>query len=352
MKGVRGATTRGETFHKTPQRRRYQAPTLDGDERGTTRSASAAEERWGTTSLTYAWVNYSPNLPVEQERNAVRNALATWSAVTPLAFSEVAPQSHPNITFRFGPIDGRNNVLAQTWYPPAGSVEFDSAESWSISGGPGGVQPIDLQTVALHEIGHALDLHHITNDPNSVMYPTYTGNKRALDANDIAAIQQLYGAHPVPPTAQPTPRSPTPVDRAGITSYDRMQPGALYHAAGDWSYAWQDFTAASNTITYIGVTVGNTSLPAGGPVNATVRIRLCTDIACNTPLADGTAQVVNFGNSVINVNAAVTPGAKYFVRYDEPPPVNSTWWTLYWWRGGWDWRNSDQMQVIVRGYNR
>ena len=46
----------------------------------------------------------------------------------------------------------------------------------------------------VHELGHALGLDHNPNDPNSVMNPTGNGQNTLPDANDIKAIQSLYGA--------------------------------------------------------------------------------------------------------------------------------------------------------------
>lgn len=50
----------------------------------------------------------------------------------------------------------------------------------------------------LHELGHALGLDHNTDDSSSIMSPTMTNNNPMPDAQDVAAIQLLYGA-PVQP---------------------------------------------------------------------------------------------------------------------------------------------------------
>jgi predicted Zn-dependent protease len=46
----------------------------------------------------------------------------------------------------------------------------------------------------LHELGHSLGLDHNPDDASSIMYPVSTSIDPVPDAQDIAAIQSLYGA--------------------------------------------------------------------------------------------------------------------------------------------------------------
>ena len=85
--------------------------------------------------------------------------------------------------------------MAHAFFPPpaggtyAGHLHFDDDESWSSDG-----TGIDLETVALHEIGHLLGIMH-SNDPTAIMYATYTVENRFLSSDDIAAIHALYGEY-------------------------------------------------------------------------------------------------------------------------------------------------------------
>lgn len=129
-----------------------------------------------------------------------------WAAQTNLSFIEVNSASTADIVILWGsgshgdpyPFDGINGVLAHAFYPPpnggslAGDVHLDDAETWTLNTRSSVAQPIDLMTVAAHEIGHSLGLAHSTT-PGSLMYPYYTGSHRYLSPDDIAGIRYLYG---------------------------------------------------------------------------------------------------------------------------------------------------------------
>ncbi|MCX6630732.1 MAG: matrixin family metalloprotease, partial [Candidatus Solibacter sp.] len=123
--------------------------------------------KWTKTALTYGFQNFTPDLTQAQIRGAIQQALAQWSAVTPLTFSEVPFASTPDMVIRFvagdhgdgSPFDGPSGVLAHGFYPPpnggaiAGDLHFDEAETWTVNLPPSG---FDLVAVALHEFGHTL----------------------------------------------------------------------------------------------------------------------------------------------------------------------------------------------------
>jgi peptidoglycan hydrolase-like protein with peptidoglycan-binding domain len=159
--------------------------------------------KWTTNSLTYGFQNFSPDLGQAQIRSAIQQALAQWSAVTPLTFTEVPFANNPDMVIRFvtgdhgdgSSFDGPGGILAHGFYPPpnggaiAGDLHFDESETWTVNLPPSG---IDLVTVALHEFGHTLGLAHSTV-AGAVMGPYYSGSHRNLESDDIAGIQALYG---------------------------------------------------------------------------------------------------------------------------------------------------------------
>lgn len=81
--------------------------------------------------------------------------------------------------------DGSGNVLAHAFFPPpnggsiAGDIHFDEDESWTLKTKNTSNQPIDLMTVAAHEIGHSLGLNH-SSEPNALMFAYYSGSYRFL----------------------------------------------------------------------------------------------------------------------------------------------------------------------------
>ena len=101
-----------------------------------------------------------------------------------------------------GPKDTGSNALASTfwWYQSGTRIrEFDmffweneanGAINWSTNPG---ANDYDVETVALHELGHALGLNH-TSVSGAVMWPSVaTGTTlRSLAQDDIDAICSLY----------------------------------------------------------------------------------------------------------------------------------------------------------------
>jgi hypothetical protein len=101
------------------------------------------------------------------------------------------------------PFDVINGVLAHAFFPPPngpfeGDAHFDDGENWTLDVRSGSSQPIDLVTVAAHEIGHSLGLGH-SQVSGALMAPFYNGSHRFLLQDDIDGIRFLY-----PPVAPPS----------------------------------------------------------------------------------------------------------------------------------------------------
>ncbi|GFS31055.1 hypothetical protein Acr_00g0015390 [Actinidia rufa] len=129
--------------------------------------------------------------------SAVVRAFNKWAAQTHFTFSQTQDyrNAHMKISFHRGnhgdedPFDGPGGTLAHAWAPTDGRFHYDADESWSVVPVPGA---FDVETVALHEIGHLLGLGH-SSVQNAIMYPTINpGMTKGLHGDDIQGIRALY----------------------------------------------------------------------------------------------------------------------------------------------------------------
>jgi hypothetical protein len=179
-------------------------------------SAAISEYRaistWDKLDITYVFVNGTGQLDGDVERDLVRRAFALWAEQTALTFTEVT-DNNADIVIGWAagdhgdgdPFDGPGDVLAHASFPnPYDNsqvfLHFDDDERWVNSE----TRNVDLLTVAAHEIGHTLGLAH-SNDPDALMFPSYSGPRRFLGDDDIAGVQSLYGVASAP---QPAPEAP------------------------------------------------------------------------------------------------------------------------------------------------
>lgn len=159
---------------------------------------------WGRNNISFSFQNGTNDIPNNDEQNAIRQAFQLWADYGNLNFTEVTTNADIVILWGDGnhgdgfPFDGVNGVLAHAFFPPpdggtlSGDMHFDDAEAWTLAAQAVGAQPIDLVTVAAHEIGHALGLGH-SNVACALMNPFYTGSHRYLSQDDIDGIQSIYG---------------------------------------------------------------------------------------------------------------------------------------------------------------
>lgn len=164
--------------------------------------------RWPSwrRQLTYA-ISPEHRISVDDAtlRSVFARAFARWAAVTQLTFEEAASYSVADIKIGFysgdhgdgEPFDGVLGTLAHAFSPPNGNFHLDAAENWAADNGTRRVSEIDLESVAVHEIGHLLGLGHSSVE-GAIMFPTISSGTRKVElaSDDVVGVQQLYGANP------------------------------------------------------------------------------------------------------------------------------------------------------------
>ncbi|KZV56465.1 hypothetical protein F511_08363 [Dorcoceras hygrometricum] len=153
--------------------------------------------RWPTNmrNLNYSYMDdFSLFQSIE-----ISKALEKWAAVSPFTFRYTG-LSNARVLIGLRrlehgdghPFDGPGGVLGHAFYPKRGELHFDEDENWVTYKDPG-PDEVDVQSVALHELGHILGLGH-SYDKNAVMfaYFAYGMTKRYLAQDDIDGIRALY----------------------------------------------------------------------------------------------------------------------------------------------------------------
>ncbi|KAJ0965492.1 hypothetical protein J5N97_026630 [Dioscorea zingiberensis] len=159
------------------------------------------------SQLTYAFTSTSTvSISVSTLREIFSRAFARWADATTLTFTEVENDADITIGFFSGdhgdgePFDGVLGTLAHAFSPTDGRFHLDAAEQWVADGDvttASSDAAIDLESVAVHEIGHLLGLGHSSVE-NAIMFPTIRTKTKKVDlaADDVAGIQNLYGKNP------------------------------------------------------------------------------------------------------------------------------------------------------------
>ncbi|XP_031493340.1 metalloendoproteinase 5-MMP-like [Nymphaea colorata] len=168
---------------------------------------SLRNKRWPPSSMRLLY-NISENehmpFPIADLRPVVREAFETWALYSPFDFTETSIDRIAQLHIGFYkrqhlncpiPFAGPNDMLAHAFYPPSGKLHINADIIWAIN--PEILRntenSYDVQSVALHEIGHLLGLGHSTV-PEAIMYPSLDSQTRKVDlhGDDIAGINAMY----------------------------------------------------------------------------------------------------------------------------------------------------------------
>ena len=274
----------------------------------------------GTPSVLFQTMNAVTSTASWQ--NAIEQAATPWETNADLNLAQVSDDGAPVGTdgdqqddprfgdIRIGAMPLGSGVLAETFLPPptnggtvAGDIIFNSTAGWAV-GGIG----VDLETVALHEFGHAVGLGDQSSDPNSVMYYEYDGPKTALDSDDIAGIQSIYGAPQYDAFNTGLPHNTTPLTATNITPY--------ISSNGQIALSGLDNTTPTDA-EYYAVTVPLTN---SGQMAVTLQSSNLSSFApwlsvLNSSLSFvGQATAATTYGATLTVTVPVTAGQKYYIK--------------------------------------
>jgi hypothetical protein len=168
----------------------------------------ASGVKWRTFPVTFAIDATNSHMDINTAKAAVRKAFAAIDALNQPAgvfFQETSNYAAAKIKFTWKYIDGPYKQLGYTSFSyrtdtramTSATVTLDSGDRYFVSatdrcGSFGSL--FDLQNIATHEIGHAINLGHVSDRLQS-MYPTsYAGEtlKRSLGNGDKLGITNLY----------------------------------------------------------------------------------------------------------------------------------------------------------------
>lgn len=99
-----------------------------------------------------------------------------------------------SVTFIYIGPDGNPTDVNEDGYLDTASSEiyYNEGFSWLLADERG----IDIESVALHELGHSLGIGHIEAPLRAVMNPVYIGEHRGLEPVDRAALCSIWGSWP------------------------------------------------------------------------------------------------------------------------------------------------------------
>jgi Matrixin len=177
---------------------------------------------WASRQASWSYNGAGKPAGLSGDQAAVAAAAGTWSSSgINFQFSGGGPTGAGTGACSGGGLDSTNTVgwaaqsgsvlaVTCTWYQQSGNpfpaIEFDMQIDPEWTWTTGGATQVDMESVMLHELGHALGLGHSAAGAAS-MFASYTAGtlKRSLHADDIAGGTAIYGAAGgPPPTATPT----------------------------------------------------------------------------------------------------------------------------------------------------
>ncbi len=257
------------------------------------------------------WIQAIEDAFAQWETNANVNLVQVNDNGAPTGSGYLQQGSSSFGDIRIGGYFQASNILAYTLLPPAanggsdsGDIFFNTAQPWNIN------NDYDLETVASHEIGHAVAGLGESSNPNAVEYAYYNGIKQNLTYDDIAGAQYVWGPRAEDGIAAGTSNF-SPGRAANISQFmngwtnqivlpnqDVAVTGQLY---------WFKFTTPANASNNLTVQIQSTNLSELSPM-----VQLYS--AYGQGLAQTAASPTTYGATIDASIRNATPNTTYYVR--------------------------------------
>jgi hypothetical protein len=272
----------------------------------------------GTPSVLFQTLN--AKFPTATWEAQFQKAAAVWQAVTNINMAQVSDngtaigangnqQDDPRFgDIRISAIPLSSGTLAEALLPPpfnggsdAGDVIFNSSTSWKIN------TDYDLETVAIHEIGHALGMGHSLIS-TADMYAFYNGMKQTLTTDDSSGIQTLYSTRQYDQFNSNGSSNGIYTHATNINSY--------IDANGQVAIPSLDITKSGQTEWFLVTVPSNTSGTMVATMQSSNLSSLSPKVAVYTTSLGlvGTAASTNFGDTVSVTVPGVQPGQSYYIK--------------------------------------
>ncbi len=252
----------------------------------------------------------------------LQDAFAEWEAVANVNFAQVSDdgspfgsgayqQGSPTVgDIRIGGFAQGSGTLAFTMLPPganggsaAGDIFINTSLPWNVG------KNYDLETVFVHEIGHALGMGHSAST-SAVMYPYYQGIQDFPNTDDIAGVQSIWGPRAEDPFEQAT-NNLTFANAANVNAWLNPSNGQVYlpglDVASTAESYWFKVTTPANTSAVFTAQVQSSALSELSP-----RVQIFN--ASGVGLAQTSAAPWSYGATINATITNATPNTTYYVR--------------------------------------
>lgn len=246
-------------------------------------------------------------------------AAATWSSIANINIVQVADNGASLGTYgyqqgdsrfgdiRIGGLSMSNTTMATTFSPPpfnggtlAGDMIFNTSLAWQIN------HDYDLQTVAIHEFGHALGLDH-TAVAGSQMGAVYDGVQQSLSTDDVNGMRSIWGAR-APDWSSQGGGNFTPATATNPMQYmNSNNQITLYdlNITSNSDQHWYKIVTPPNVYSYLSAGIQSTNLSMLSPKIQIYNASLVGMAQALAPNSFG-------GFAAFSVN--VTPNTTYYIR--------------------------------------